>query len=117
MPRVKPKPTSRRVTKPPAVRPLDARVLIRADAPARETPGGILLPDQVRDRPTRGVVVAAGPGRLLPSGDRYPVQVAVGQTVLFSKFSGAALEQRDLGDPAAGEYFMLAEEDVLAILD
>jgi chaperonin GroES len=70
------------------IRPLGDKVVVKASTADERTAGGIVLPDAAREKPQQGQVVAVGPGRLLDSGDRAPMSVAVGDTVIYSKYGG-----------------------------
>ena len=74
------------------------------------TAGGIVLPDTAKDKPTRGKIISVGDGRLLDNGTRSPLQVKVGDRVLFSSYAGDTFK---LGD---GELLLLREEDILAVI-
>jgi len=79
---------------------------------AREekTAAGIFLPDTAKEKPQEGTVVAVGPGRLDEKGNRIPLEVKVGDTVLFAKYAGTEVKLDDT------EYLILRESDILAIL-
>lgn len=68
------------------------RVVIELETPEDITKGGIVLPDNAKDRPTRGVVVTVGPGKVSKKGKRVPLQVAVGDTVLIGAYEGDEVE-------------------------
>ena len=70
------------------IRPLGDKVVVKAATAEERTAGGIVLPDAAREKPQQGVVVAVGPGRLLDNGDRAPVTLKEGDTVIFSKYGG-----------------------------
>ncbi len=88
--------------------PLDDRVVIEILEAEEVTSGGIVLPDTAKEKPQRGKVVAAGPGKMLDSGKRAPVCVAVGDVVLFGKYSGTEVR---VGET---EYTIMKESDILA---
>ena len=92
-----------------ALRPLADRVVVQAVEQEEKTSGGILLPDTAKEKPQLGEVRAVGPGRLLDSGERVPMEVAVGDRVVYAKYAGTEVEID--GD----EYLILRESDVLAI--
>ena len=71
-----------------ALRPLDDRVVVKTLESEEKTAGGIVLPDNAKEKPQRGRVVAAGPGKLSDSGDRIALSVKVGDEVLFGKYAG-----------------------------
>jgi chaperonin GroES len=74
------------------------------------TKSGIVLPDTAKEKPQRGQVVAVGPGRLTDDGKRLPMEVKVGDEVLFAKYAGTELKIDD------EEYLILSEKDILAVL-
>ncbi|MHB1417947.1 MAG: co-chaperone GroES [Chloroflexota bacterium] len=92
------------------VRPLGDRVLVKPKAREETTKSGIVLPDTAREKPMEGSVVAIGTGRLLESGDRVPMEVKVGDTVLYSKYAGTEVKLD------GEDHLILRESDVLAIM-
>ncbi|MDO5554951.1 MAG: co-chaperone GroES [Planctomycetia bacterium] len=90
------------------LRPLDDRVVVEPLAAEEMTAGGIVLPDSAKEKPQRGVVVAVGDGKLLDNGQRATLSVAVGDEVIYGKYSGSDVEVdgKDLK--------ILRESDVLA---
>lgn len=93
------------------VRPLHDRILVRRMAEETKTAGGIIIPDSAKEKPQRGEIVAAGKGRVNQDGKVTPLDVKVGDKVLFGKYSGTELK---LG---SAEYLMMREEDILGILN
>lgn len=91
------------------IKPLGNRVLIKRSK-AQTTKGGILLPDSAQEKPKEGVVVAVGPGKCDEQGNKEPMQLKVGDRVLFSSYSGTEVK----GDEE--EMLILSEDDVLGIL-
>lgn len=93
------------------IKPLGDRVLIKLLASEEVTKSGIVIPDTAKEKPQEGEVLAVGPGRLLDDGKRSPMEVKVGDIVLFAKYSGTELK-RD------GEEYMIlnADRDILAIV-
>lgn len=77
---------------PIILRPLGSRVVISPVEPQSQTPGGIVLPDMAKEKPTRGKVLSVGPGRLLDSGERAEMEVADGDTVLYPRYEGTTVE-------------------------
>jgi chaperonin GroES len=75
------------------------------------TKSGIILPDTAKERPQEGEVMAVGTGRIMDDGTVVPLQVQVGDTVLFSKYGGTEIKI------SGEEYIILREDDVLAILE
>ena len=90
------------------IRPLDDRVVVEPLEAEEKTAGGILLPDTAKQKPQRGRVLAVGPGKLRDSGDRNKVNVAVGDEVLYGKYSGNDIEV------SGREVKILRETDILA---
>ena len=89
-------------------KPLGNRVVVEPqEGEEQMSAGGIYIPDTAKEKPQEGVVVAVGPGRLSDDGARVPMEVAVGDTVVYSKYAGT--EYRD-GDT---EYLVLREDDIL----
>jgi len=93
------------------VRPLHDRVLVRRMAEEEKTAGGIIIPDTAKEKPQRGEVVATGKGRITEDGKTLPLEVKVGDKVLFSKYSGTELKLD------GKEYLMINENDVLGVLN
>ncbi len=93
------------------VRPLHDRILVRRMAEETKTAGGLIIPDSAKEKPQRGEVVAAGKGRVTEDGKVMPLDVKIGDKVLFGKYSGTELK---LG---TAEYLMMKEEDILGILN
>ena len=90
------------------LRPLDDRVVVEPLEAEETTAGGIVLPDNAKEKPQRGTVVAVGPGKLLDTGDRGAVSVAVGDEVIYGKYGGSDIEVDGV------EVKILRESDILA---
>src|SRR5471032_1723391 len=90
------------------VRPLDDRLVVEPLEAEDKTTGGILLPDNAKQKPQRGRVLATGPGKLRDNGERAHLAVSVGDEVLYGKYSGSEVEVD------GKEYKILRETDVLA---
>jgi chaperonin GroES len=90
------------------LRPLDDRVVVEPMEAEEVTAGGIVLPDSAQEKPQRGTVVAVGPGKLLDSGERGTLSVAVGDEVIYGKYSASDIEVNDR------EVKILRESDILA---
>ncbi len=88
--------------------PLDDRIVVEPVAAEEKTAGGIVLPDSAKEKPQRGIVLAVGPGKLLDSGERGQLSVAVGDEVIYGKYSGSDVEVD------GREVKILRESDVLA---
>jgi len=92
------------------LRPLGDRVLIKPIGREEMTKSGIVLPDTAKEKPQRGTVVAVGAGRVDDDGDRVPVDVEIGNEVLFAKYAGTEFKLED------EELLILAEKDILAVI-
>ena len=90
------------------LRPLDDRVVVEPKEAEERTSGGIVLPDTAKERPQRGTVVCVGPGKLLDSGNRGTLSVAVGDEVIYGKYSGTDIEV------SGKDVKILRETDILA---
>lgn len=94
------------------LKPLGDRIVVKPITKKEVTKSGIILPDTIdKEKPEQGEVVAVGPGKLLASGTRAAMSVAVGNKVLFKKYSPDEIKVED------GEYLVLEESDVLAIIE
>ena len=93
------------------IKPLGDRVVIKQIDSEEVTKGGIVLPDTAKEKPQEGEILAVGPGKMLDNGERAPMEVAVGDRVLFAKYAGTEVKQ-------GGEEFMIlnSERDILAII-
>jgi chaperonin GroES len=91
-----------------SIKPLDDRVVITRTEPEVKTAGGILLPENAKEKPTQGKVLAVGPGKLLDNGSRATLSVAAGDTILFGKYSGTEITVDGV------EVIILRESDILA---
>lgn len=93
-----------------AIQPLHDRIIVEAAPKEEKTAGGIILPDTAQEKPQRGKVLAIGPGKRLDSGQLAPVDVAVGDTVLYGKYGGTEVKVD------GNDYIILRAEDVLAVV-
>jgi chaperonin GroES len=93
------------------LKPLGDRVIAKATTAEDKTAGGILLPDTAKEKPQEGVVIAVGPGVQLDSGKRAPIDVKVGDKIIYGKYAGTEVKV-DIE-----EYIILRQEDVLAVIE
>jgi len=93
------------------VKPLGDRIFIKVSASEEKTAGGILLPDTAQEKPQVGEVVQVGTGKRSDKGVLQPVDVKVGDRILYSKYAGTELK---IGGE---EYMLLREQDILAIVE
>lgn len=92
------------------LKPLADRVLVEVDVEESKTAGGILLPDTAQKKSQKGTVIAIGSGKVLDNGERLPFEVAVGDRVLFAKYSGVDIEE------GGNKFLLLSERDILGKL-
>jgi chaperonin GroES len=90
------------------LQPLNDRVVVKPKTREETTKGGIVLPDTAKEKPQEGTIVAAGPGRVLEDGTRIPLDVKVGDNVLYAKYAGTEYRLND------EELLILKESDILA---
>jgi chaperonin GroES len=93
------------------IRPLHDRVVVRRMEEDRTSPGGIVIPDTATEKPIRGEVLAVGRGKLLDNGELRPLDVKVGDRVLFGKYSGT--EVKITGE----EFLVMREEDIMGVIE
>ena len=93
-----------------SIQPLGDRIVVEAAAKEEKSAGGIILPDTAQEKPMRGKVLAVGPGKRLDSGKLAPVDVKVGETVLYGKYSGTEVTVD------GNDYVILRGEDILAVV-
>lgn len=93
------------------LRPLLNRILVLPLPSETQTAGGILLPENAKERPQKGQIVAMGPGKLNEMGYRLPMSVAVDDLVLYGKYTGSEIEQDGT------KYLVMTDDDVLAVLE
>ena len=91
------------------VKPLHDRVLVKRIESEERSAGGIIIPDTAKEKPQEGTVIAVGPGKL-DKGERIALNVAIGDRVLFGKYSGTEV------NIAGVEHTLLREEDIFAVL-
>jgi chaperonin GroES len=96
------------------IRPLHDRILIKRVAEEETVRGGIIIPDAAREKPQQGEVIAVGDGKILENGQRVPLDVKVGDLVLFSKYAGSEVPTALKMD--GEDYLILREDEVLGIL-
>jgi chaperonin GroES len=92
------------------LKPLGDRVVIELVQSEEKTASGIVLPDSAKEKPQEGKVVAVGTGRVLDNGERVTLEVAEGDRIIFSKYSGTEVKYE------GSEYLILRESDILAVI-
>lgn len=93
------------------IRPLHDRVVVRRVEDERTSPGGIVIPDSATEKPMQGEIVAAGNGKVLDNGEQRGLDVKVGDTVLFGKYSGT--EVKIDGE----ELLVMREDDIMGVIE
>jgi chaperonin GroES len=93
------------------IKPLGDRVVLEPVEKEEKTASGIVLPETAKEKPQEGKVIAVGTGRLDEKGNRIPLEVKVGDTVIFSKYAGTEVKYGEK------EYLILRESDILAVVE
>ena len=93
-----------------SIKPLEDKVVVKAAAAETTTASGLVIPETAKEKPQEGEVVAVGPGRIDDNGNRVPLDVAVGDRVLYSKYGGTEVKF------GADEFLVLSARDVLAVV-
>ena len=91
-------------------KPLRDRVFVKFSSEEEKTAGGLYIPDSAKEKPQKGTVIAVGLGKITDDGKRQPLEVKVGNTILFDKYSGSKIKMDD------EEYLIIREEDILGIV-
>lgn len=94
-----------------SIKPLEDRIVIRQLEAERTTASGLIIPDNAKEKPQEGEVVAVGPGRIDDNGNRVPLDIKVGDTVIYSRYGGTEVKY------AGEEYQIFSARDVLAIVE
>ncbi len=94
-----------------AIKPLGDRIVVKPLEQEEENVGGIIIPDTAKEKPQEGEIIAIGPGRTLDSGEIKAPSVAVGDKVLYGKYSGTEIKYD------GEDYLIVREDDILAKLD
>jgi len=92
------------------LRPLHDRVIVKRSEEERTSPGGIVIPDTATEKPIRGEVLAVGRGKILENGESRPLDVKVGDKVLFGKYSGTEVKMD------GQDLLVMREEDIMAVI-
>ena len=94
-----------------SIKPLEDRIVVKSVEAEQTTASGLVIPDTAKEKPQEGEVLSIGPGRIDDNGNRVPLDVNVGDKVLFSKYGGTEVKL------AGQEYLVLSARDVLAIVE
>jgi chaperonin GroES len=93
------------------VKPLQDRILVKRLTGEEKTKGGIIIPDTAKEKPQEGEVVAIGGGKVLENGTKMPLDVKVGEKILFTKYAGNEIKLE------GEEYTIMREDDILAVIE
>ncbi|MBS6274719.1 MAG: co-chaperone GroES [Actinomycetaceae bacterium] len=91
-----------------SIKPLEDRIVIQQVEAEEKTASGIVLPGSAQEKPQEGVVIAVGPGRIDDKGNRVPLDIAAGDTVIYSRYGGTEIKYGE------DEYIILSARDILA---
>ena len=94
-----------------SIKPLEDRIVIRQVEAEQTTASGLVIPDTAKEKPQEGEVIAVGPGRVDDKGNRIPVDVKVGDVVIFSRYGGTEVKYE------GQEFQILSSRDVLAVVE
>ena len=93
------------------IRPLQDRVIVKRTEEERTSAGGIVIPDSAAEKPIKGEVIAVGSGKILDNGEKRPVDLKVGDKVLFGKYSGTEVKVND------EELLVMREDDIMGVIE
>ncbi|HEY7987911.1 MAG TPA: co-chaperone GroES [Lapillicoccus sp.] len=93
-----------------SIKPLEDRIVVKSLEAEQTTASGLVIPDTAKEKPQEGEVLAVGPGRIDDKGNRVPLDISVGDRVIYSKYGGTEIKHK--GD----EYLILSARDVLAVV-
>ena len=93
-----------------SIKPLDDRIVVKSLEAEQTTASGLVIPDTAKEKPQEGEVLAVGPGRVDDNGNRVPMDVTVGDRVIYSKYGGTEVKY------SGEEFLVLSARDVLAIV-
>src|SRR6476646_601543 len=94
-----------------SIKPLEDKIVVQANEAETTTASGIVIPDTAKEKPQEGKVLAVGPGRIDDNGNRVPVDVSVGDVVIFTKYGGTEVKHN------GEDYLILSARDVLAVVN
>jgi chaperonin GroES len=93
-----------------SIKPLEDRIVVKSVEAEQTTASGLVIPDTAKEKPQEGEVLAIGPGRIDDNGNRVPLDVTVGDRVIYSKYGGTEIKH------GGEEYLILSARDVLAVV-
>ena len=93
-----------------SIKPLEDRIVVKSLEAEQTTASGLVIPDTAKEKPQEGEVLAVGPGRIDDKGNRVPLDITVGDRVIYSKYGGTEVKHQGT------EYLILSARDVLAVV-
>ena len=102
--------TKGKVTVSVSIKPLEDRIVVQAVEAEQTTASGLVIPDTAKEKPQEGEVLAVGPGRVDDNGNRVPLDVTVGDKVIYSKYGGTEVKY------GGEDYLVLSARDILAVV-
>jgi chaperonin GroES len=93
-----------------SIKPLEDRIVVKSVEAEQTTASGLVIPDTAKEKPQEGEVLAIGPGRIDDNGNRVPLDVKVGDRVIYAKYAGSEVKVEET------EYLILSEKDILAVV-
>ncbi|HEU4332400.1 MAG TPA: co-chaperone GroES [Lapillicoccus sp.] len=93
-----------------SIKPLEDRIVVKSLEAEQTTASGLVIPDTAKEKPQEGEVLAVGPGRIDDKGNRVPLDISVGDRVIYSKYGGTEVKHQGT------EYLILSARDVLAVV-
>jgi len=93
-----------------SIKPLEDRIVVKSLEAEQTTASGLVIPDTAKEKPQEGEVLAVGPGRIDDKGQRVPLDITVGDRVIYSKYGGTEIKH------GGEEYLILSARDVLAVV-
>jgi chaperonin GroES len=93
------------------IRPLQDRVIVKRVEEEEKTKGGIIIPDTAKEKPQEGEIIAVGPGKVTDDGKKIPMEVKVGDRILFGKYSGSEIKID------GEEHLIMREDDILGVIE
>ena len=94
-----------------SIKPLEDRIVVKSVEAEQTTASGLVIPDTAKEKPQEGEVLAVGPGRIDDKGNRVPLDISVGDRVIYSKYGGTEVKHN------GEEYLVLSARDVLAVIE
>ncbi len=91
------------------IKPTEDRILVKRHKPEEKTSGGIIIPDNSKEKPARGEILEIGPGRKNDKGEVIPMSLKKGQNIIFGKWSGSEVDGEDV--------VIMKESDVIAVIE